>query len=149
MEFGKWIEENPILPSVPIVACPIATTLGVLGRKWSLLILRDIAMRKEERFTELLRSVEGITRRVLSMRLRELESEGLIMRSVDKSKKPSRITWDLTEKGWDALPILMSYFAFGSKWYSRKVFKDKKEKEMVELFPQKQLRHSFVNLEVS
>jgi DNA-binding HxlR family transcriptional regulator len=92
LEHGKWIVENPIVPSFPISACPIATSLGVLGRKWSLLILRDIAMRKEQRFTELLKSVDGITRRVLSMRLRELESEGIIVRSVDKTKRPLRIS---------------------------------------------------------
>ncbi len=147
-QFGKWVEENPLIPSVPIASCPIATTLGVLGKKWSLLILRDISMRKERRFTELLNSVNGITRRVLSMRLHELEEEGIIKRSVDKSERPFKIRWQLTNKGWDALPILMSYFAFGSKWYARNVYSDKKPREVEEVFPQRQLRQSFVNLEI-
>jgi DNA-binding HxlR family transcriptional regulator len=148
MDSQAWARENPIVPAYPIKACPIATSLGVIGRKWCLLIIRDIAMRKEHRFTEFLRSVQGITRRVLSIRLRELEAEGLIERTVDKRQKPAKITWDLTEKGWDTLPILMSYFGFGSKWYPRSVFRDKKAKELVEIFPQRQLRGSYVNLEV-
>jgi DNA-binding HxlR family transcriptional regulator len=146
--FDKWIRENAIVPTVPIEACPIATTLQVVGKKWSLLIVRDIAMEKQTRFTELLRSVEGITKRVLSMRLRELEKEGIVMRTVNRSTKPATIKWELTDKGWDALPILMSFFGFGAKWYSRSVFRDKKPKELVELFPQKQLRSTYVNLQV-
>ena len=53
--------------------CPIQTALRVLGKKWTLLILRDIGFRKVHRFNRLLESVSGITPRVLSMRLKELE----------------------------------------------------------------------------
>jgi DNA-binding HxlR family transcriptional regulator len=137
-----------MIPGVLISNCPIATTMGALGRKWSLLILRDIGMRKQQRFTDLLKSVDEITRRVLSMRLQELEEEGMIHKTVDKNSRPFKIRWDLTEKDWDALPILMSYVAFGSKWYPRTIFPDQKPKEVREVFPQKQLKGTYVNLEI-
>src|SRR5271155_2834728 len=67
------LDEAPLLPAVEFKVCPIKASLGVLGRKWTLLILRDIGFRKIGRFNELLRSVSGLTPRVLSMRLSELE----------------------------------------------------------------------------
>jgi DNA-binding HxlR family transcriptional regulator len=67
-------------PAVPIKNCPIATSLGVLGRKWTILILRDISMMKLERFNQLLKATPGLTPRILSHRLSELEKEGMIER---------------------------------------------------------------------
>ena len=137
-----------MVPAVTVANCPIATSLGVLGKKWTLLILRDISMRRQERFSELLRSIGVITPRVLSMRLNELEREGIISR-VEERKSPRVVRWSLTEKGWDALPILMSYVAFGSKWYSRRVFEDGEPREVREVYPQRNLRKLYVNLEVN
>jgi DNA-binding HxlR family transcriptional regulator len=121
-------------PAVSLANCPIATSLGVLGRKWTILILRDMAMMKKERFSELLRSTPGLTPRVLSNRLRELEREGMIER-VEKRKGPNFVRWTLTEKGSDTIPILMRFAAFGSKWYAEEVFEDKKPRRLREIDP--------------
>ncbi len=112
-----------------------------------MLVLRDITMRKVERFSDLLRSIQGITPRVLSMRLQELEKAGMIER-VENKKSPKMVRWNATEKGWDALPILMSYTAFGSKWYSANVFEDGEPRPMKEIYPQRNLKEFYVNLPV-
>jgi DNA-binding HxlR family transcriptional regulator len=142
-----WTKGDPIVPTVEFCDCPIATSLGVLGRKWAMLVLRDIAMRKTERFSDLMKSIPGITPRMLSTRLQELETSGMILK-VQNDKNPRLVRWNLTEKGWDALPILMSYVAFGSKWYAPNVFEDKKPREMNEIYPQENLKELFVNIDV-
>jgi DNA-binding HxlR family transcriptional regulator len=142
-----WVKGTPMIPDAPFTNCPIATSLGILGKKWTILVLRDIAMRKTERFSELLKSIPGLTPRVLSMRLRELEASGMIMRAENR-KSPKFVRWNLTEKGWDVLPILMSYVAFGSKWLAPLVFADGEPREMKEVYPQRNLKHSYVNIEV-
>ncbi len=142
-----WEKGMPIIPSVPFANCPIATSLGVLGRKWTMLIIRDIAMRKEERFSGLLKSIPGITPRVLSMRLRELETAGMITKMTNRNS-PRIVRWNLTEKGWDVLPVLMSYVAFGSKWFATTVFADGEPRAIREVYPQENLKNSYVNIEV-
>jgi len=65
------------------------------------------------------------------MRLKELERDGIIQKSEDND---SIVRWSLTEKGEDALPILMRLIAFGSKWYARDVFEDKVPRSLNEIF---------------
>jgi DNA-binding HxlR family transcriptional regulator len=74
----KSDKEIIIQPQVKFVNCPIRTSLGILGKKWTILIIRDIGVRKINRFNRILESIPGLTPRVLSMRLKELEKEGLI-----------------------------------------------------------------------
>lgn len=71
-------DQDMLLPQVRFIECPIRISLGVLGKKWTMLIIRDIGFRRIERFNRLLESIPGLTPRVLSMRLKELEREGLI-----------------------------------------------------------------------
>ncbi len=142
-----WIKGAPIVSAAEFASCPIAASLGVLGRKWTMLVLRDMAMRKTERFSDLMRSISGISPRALSMRLKELEQSGMITR-VDDRKSPRFVKWSLTDKGWDTLPILMSYVAFGSKWYAPTVFVDSKPREMNDIYPQENLKPLYVNIEV-
>ncbi|MDA4128145.1 MAG: helix-turn-helix transcriptional regulator [Thaumarchaeota archaeon] len=142
-----WKKGEPIVPAAQITSCPIHTSLGVLGKKWAMLVLRDISMRKIERFSGLLKSINGITPRVLSMRLKELEEAGII-KKVQTRNSPKMVRWNLTEMGWDALPILMSYVAFGSKWYSTTVFADGVPREMNEIYPQRNLKKLYVNIPV-
>jgi DNA-binding HxlR family transcriptional regulator len=123
-----------LTPAVPIMNCPIATSLGILGRKWTILIIRDMAMMKKERFSEILKSTPGLTPRVLSNRLRELEREGMIER-VEKKKGPNFVRWMLTEKGNDTVPILMRFAAFGSRWHAEEVFEDKTPRRLREVYP--------------
>ena len=114
--------------------CPIESSLGVLGHKWTLLVLRNIGFLKMERFNQMLRVTPRLTPRVLSMRLAELEKSGLIKRT-EECSSPKIVRWTLTSKGKDALPILMSIIEFGSRWYADEVFEDK-PRTLEELFPQ-------------
>ena len=146
-QLRNWEKGTAIEPAAPICACPIATTLGMLGKKWTMLVLRDIAMRDMGRFSQLMKGIPGITPRMLSIRLKELEKQGMIIKESNRnSSKAAR--WKPTEKGWDALPILFSYTAFGSKWFASEVFEDGKPREMTSIYPQKNLRDMYVNLEV-
>jgi DNA-binding HxlR family transcriptional regulator len=126
-------KECIIRPQIKIINCPIRTTLGVLGKKWTMLIIRDIGFLKINRFNRILESIPGLTPRVLSMRLRELEREGVI-RCTQIKKEQTMVIWSLTEKGKDILPILLMLTAFGSKWYSELVFEDKKPRSLNEVF---------------
>ena len=127
--------EHAIIPQAIFINCPIKTTLGVLGKKWTMLIIRDIGVYKITRFNRLLESVVGITPRVLSIRLKELERKCFIERKEEKGSAVG-VHWTLTEKGRDTLPILMQLVAFGSKWYSDVVFEDKVPRKLTEIFPQ-------------
>jgi DNA-binding HxlR family transcriptional regulator len=132
-------DQDTLLPQVRFIECPIRISLGVLGKKWTMLIIRDIGFRRIERFNRLLESIPGLTPRVLSMRLKELEAEGLIECSEEK-RSPMMVLWRLTEKGKDTLPILMQIVAFGSKWHADMVFEDKMPRKLNDIFPQPEAR---------
>jgi DNA-binding HxlR family transcriptional regulator len=135
-------DESVVRPQVKIINCPIKTSLGVLGKKWAMLIIRDIGFLKIQRFNRILDSIHGLTPRVLSMRLKELEKEGFI-ECIEKKKSPIMVLWRLTEKGKDTLPILMMLTAFGSKWYSNIIFEDKRPRKLNEIFPQLETKKIF------
>src|SRR5713101_4736529 len=132
-------KERPIImkgvlrPDVRFQKCPIKASMGVLGRKWAMLVLRDIGFRRIDRFNRLLESIPGLTPRVLSMRLKELEQDGIIEKT-ENGTTPTSVRWTLTEKGRDTLPILMRFIAFGSKWYANEVFEDKTPRSIQEIF---------------
>ena len=135
-----------IQPQVNFVNCPIRNSLGIFGKKWTILIIRDIGVRKINRFNRILESIPGLTPRVLSMRLKELEKEGLIQ-CIEKKKSPPQmmVLWRLTEKGKDTLPILMQMVAFSSKWYADVIFEDKRPRKFSEIFPQPEARKMIMN----
>ena len=132
------IGEKPLLPTVPFKNCPIKTSLGVLGKKWTLLILRDIGFLKIGRFNEILRSIPGLTPRVLILRLKELEGSGLI-KPIVIQQRPKLVRWTLTEMGKDTIPILMSFISFGATWYPETVFDDGRARTAEELFPRRKV----------
>jgi DNA-binding HxlR family transcriptional regulator len=82
--------------------CPVARSLEVIGEKWSLLIVRDL-LRGPQRFTDLLRGLNNITPKWLTLRLRELESAGIVERDQEPGRKEVR--YRLTEKGAQLGPI--------------------------------------------
>ncbi len=125
-----------LLPGIEFAQCPIRTSLGVLGKKWTMLLLRDIGILGVDRFNRLLDSIPGLTPRVLSMRLNELEKEGYIQ-CAEKGTSPMIVRWRITEKGKDVIPILLEFTAFGSKWHADDVFRDKKPRKPDELFQPK------------
>src|SRR3989441_4867910 len=124
------ITKGVLRPDVHFCQCPIIASMGVLGRKWTTLLLRDIGFRKIDRFNHLIESIPGLTPRVLSMRLKELERDGIIRKTEDEDLV---VRWTLTEKGEDTLPILTRLMAFGSKWYAKEVFEDKVPRSLNEI----------------
>jgi DNA-binding HxlR family transcriptional regulator len=109
----KTRQRGRILVRLNFNAYPIQSSLGVLGRKWALLTLMNIALGRAKRFNELLRLTPGMSKRILAMRLRELESNGFITRS---EQGRSHTRWQITPKGADVLPVLLTLIHFGSKW---------------------------------
>ena len=129
----QTVTKGVLRPDVKFQQCPIKASMGVFGRKWTMLLLRDVGFRKIDRFNHLLESIPGLTPRVLSMRLKELEKDGIIKKVQDETSQ-GIFRWALTEKGEDALPILMRLIAFGSKWYARDVFEDRVPRSLNEIF---------------
>jgi len=115
------------------IRCPIQSSLGVLGRKWALVVLRDIGLRPQARFSDIMRTNPGLTPRVLAFRLKELEAEGLIFRFQKRDKR--EVYYRLTPTGLDAVPILTALIYFGSKRRAHEVFRDGRPRTMVEMFP--------------
>src|SRR6202041_3509458 len=91
--------------------CPVCRTAEVVCGKWTLLLIRDLAAGRS-RFCELERSLEGISPRTLSLRLRALEDEGVLERQTFP-EVPPRVEYALTEKGLDLLPIVEDMRAYG------------------------------------
>ncbi len=134
---------TPPLPKVEIENCPIAESLGVLGKKWTLLIIRDIGWQRADRFNSLLRTIPGLTPRVLSMRLRELEREGILTR-VKEHRSSRLVHWTLTEKGQYVMPVLMRLTAYGSRWLPDRVFEDEKPRTLEDVYSPSVARHPWV-----
>lgn len=126
--------EPNILPTVMWKSCPIRSSMGVLGRQWALLILRDAAFFKNVRYSDFLRNSRGMNPRLLSLRLRELQKEGLLERVADPNDH-RQVFYQITEKGRDVVPILSALIQYGSKHRAREVFSDRKPRDMDTLFP--------------
>jgi len=109
----KTRRRGRILVQLNFSAYPIQSSLGVLGRKWALLVLMNIALGRAKRFNELLRLTPGMSKRILAIRLKELESNGFITRS---EARHGYTQWQITSKGTDVLPVLLTLIHFGSKW---------------------------------
>lgn len=94
--------------------CPVLATARIVSGKWTLLVLRDLAT-GPCRFTQLERSLCGISPRTLSQRLRVLEEEGVIAREV-YPEAPPRVEYRLTAKGRDLVPIVEAMRLYGESW---------------------------------
>ncbi len=131
---SRLTDDLPLVPTAEFRICPIHITVDILGKKWTLLILRDIALRNINRFNQIRRSLPGLTPRVLTLRLKELEEAGFIRAKIIK-ETPRVVEWALTEKGDDTTPILMSILAFGAKWYAEEIFEDHRPRTLEEIYP--------------
>lgn len=92
-------------------ACPVATTVALIGSKWKLLIIRNLRTRPW-RFNELKKSLEGISQKVLTDSLRSLEEDGIITRTV-YPEVPPRVEYALSELGETMRPIMDAMETFG------------------------------------
>lgn len=99
-------------------ACPVETTLKLIGNKWEVLVLRDL-MPGTKRFGELKQSIGGVSQKVLTAKLREMEASGLVERHV-YAEVPPRVEYSLTPLGRSLKPVLDSLEQWGTA-YKKKV----------------------------
>ena len=98
--------------------CPVATTISLIGNKWKLLILRNL-MVKPWRFNELLKSIEGISQKVLTDNLRAMEKDGIVVRK-DYNEVPRRVEYSLSDIGESMRPIIKSLEKWGTNYLTNK-----------------------------
>ncbi len=106
MKDGKTVKDLP--------ACPVETTLSLIGDKWKVLILRDL-LGGTKRFGELKKSVGGVSQKVLTAQLRDMEENGLVNRKV-YAEVPPRVEYSLTELGLSLKPILDAMLNWGEEY---------------------------------
>ena len=94
--------------------CPVCRTAEIVCSKWTMLVIRDLAEGRS-RFCELERSLEGISPRTLSLRLRGLEEEGIVERRTFP-EVPPRVEYALTEKGRALAPLIEDMRSYGRRW---------------------------------
>lgn len=94
--------------------CPVELTVNLIGDRWKILILRDLRQRTM-RFNELRESVPGISQKVLTNRLRELEADGLVSRQA-YAEIPPRVEYSVTDLGRSLTPIFEAMNSWG-EWY--------------------------------
>ena len=95
-------------------ACPVATTVSLIGSKWKLLIMRNL-MARPWRFNELKRDLDGISQKVLTDSLRSMEEDGIIVRTV-YPETPPHVEYSLSELGESMRPIIKSMEEWGTAY---------------------------------
>ena len=106
------MEEVKAKPELP--ACPVETTLTLIGDKWKVLILRDL-MSGTKRFGELKKSIGSVSQKVLTAQLRAMEQSGLVHREV-YAEVPPRVEYSLTKLGRSLSPVLDSMRVWGEEY---------------------------------
>lgn len=96
--------------------CPVAHALGVVGDRWSLLIVRDL-LRKQQRFTDLLNFLSDITPKWLMLRLRKLEEAGVVERESGQDRR--EVWYKLTSAGYELRPVVEALWVWGLKYAMR------------------------------
>lgn len=102
--------------SKELPACPVETTLTLIGDKWKVLILRDL-MPGTKRFGELKKSIGSVSQKVLTAQLRDMEQSGLVNRKA-YAEVPPRVEYSLTELGRSLEPVLNAMWSWGEGYKS-------------------------------
>lgn len=119
----------------PRSSCPISSALDILGDKWSLLIIRDIALQGKNNYNEFLKSDEKIATNILADRLAMLESVEILIKEEHPESK-AKYFYKLSSKGIDLLPVLFEYILWSDKYlpislqakgFAKKIRKSKEE----------------------
>lgn len=121
----EWMECN-------MKECPINHTFKLVGKKFTMLIIRNMIHLDHKRFNQFL-EIEDINAKVLSARLKEMEEDGLIERKIYPDK-PVRIEYTITEKGRALEPILNQMSAFSMKYCAKDIFKDGKARKLEQVY---------------
>lgn len=95
-------------------ACPVATTVQLIGSKWKLLIMRNL-LKRPWRFNELRRDLDGISQKVLTDSLRSMEEDGIITRTV-YPEVPPRVEYALSDLGESMRPIIQAMEQWGTEF---------------------------------
>ncbi len=106
-------------------ACPVATTVQLIGSKWKILILRDL-LQRPWRFNELQRDLEGISQKVLTESLRSMEKDGIIERKI-YDEVPPRVEYSLSEIGESMRPIIKSMETWGTQYKAKYIMEEQGE----------------------
>jgi DNA-binding HxlR family transcriptional regulator len=107
-------------------SCPIETTFRIIGKRWTVLIIREI-LRGNTQFNRFMENIQGISPKVLTERLRELEQLGIIRRRI-VSEYPIRVEYSLTDMGKGFEPVLLIAASFSMMYMPKAVFKDGKSR---------------------
>lgn len=103
-----------MITKAELPACPVATTVGLIGNKWKLLIVRDL-LGGEKRFGELRKGLPGISQKVLTDNLRSMEDDGILVRTV-YAEVPPRVEYKLSELGNSLKPIMDAMAKWGTAY---------------------------------
>ena len=106
-----------MLTKEELPACPVATTVQMIGSKWKLLIMRNLLVRPW-RFNELKKDLDGISQKVLTDSLRSMEADGIITRTV-YPEVPPRVEYALSELGESMRPIMDAMEIWGTEYKKR------------------------------
>lgn len=98
-------------------ACPVATTVNLIGNKWKLLIMRNL-LQRPWRFNELQKSLDGVSQKVLTDNLRAMEADGIVTRTV-YAEMPPKVEYSLSPLGETLKPILDSMEIWGNEYKAR------------------------------
>jgi DNA-binding HxlR family transcriptional regulator len=112
--------------------CPVCRTAEIVCGKWTLLVIRDLAEGRS-RFCELERSLQGISPRTLSLRLRALEEEGIVERQTFP-EVPPRVEYALTDKGRALVPLIESMRTYGREWLGADCVQDTGDSDPVAVY---------------
>jgi DNA-binding HxlR family transcriptional regulator len=113
-----------IYNSPELKSCPIEATFRVIGKKWAVLIIREM-FRGTTQFNRFLENIDGITPKVLTARLRELQKFGIVRRRI-VSEYPIRVEYEMTDLGKEFEPVLLAAASFSMRNMPKIVFKDGK-----------------------
>ena len=135
---GRDHSHPRLIENMEFKCCPVFNTFNIIGKKFSMLILRNMIYDKQTRFNEFLNSIEEINPKTLSIRLKEMEKDGLIRRQV-YDETPIRVEYYLTQKGKELQPILEQMALFSVKYCSEQIF-DSPDPSKIEKITVKSLR---------
>lgn len=105
------------------MGCPVEITLALLGNKWKVLILREL-FKGTKRFGELFRGISGISQKMLTQQLRQMENDDLVVRRV-YAEVPPRVEYSITETGRSLKPILDEMHRWGERYRGMRSLRDK------------------------
>lgn len=138
---AKSKEVDASLQKNKMKCCPIDYASKIIEKRFTLLILRNMAHFNQSRFNQLIGSIEGMNPKTLSTRLEDMEKEQLITRQV-YTEKPIKIEYSLTEKGHAMESILDQLASFSMQYYPKDIFKNGKAQTFQQAYgiPAKALR---------